>query len=287
MQSSPSSIPPTGHPRPAAAGRSESVGPLKRVKVGDRTIEYRIRRSRQRKKTYQVSIVSGEVALAVPFSTTNGQAEEMVRQKARWILSKLDVAPAKPAAPTFLSGEKLPFKGGDLTLWVQGVVSTPTGLPEVSRDRRRLKVTVPLGLDDAARGQQIEAALMTWYAHRRRRGGGRTPGPLAADPGQRDCTHGANREPEAALGQLFPHRKPAVQLAAGHAGTGLDRVRRRPRTVPSDPHEPFRRVLGAGGPTPARREGAAPAVEGTGGCPAALVMSIARHRYSPPPARFP
>ena len=166
MQSSPSSIPSSGHPRPAAAGKSESVGPLKRVKVGDRTIEYRIRRSRQRKKTYQVSIVSGEVALAVPFSTTNGQAEEMVRQKARWILSKLDVAPAKPAAPTFLSGEKLPFKGGELTLWVQGVVSTPTGLPEVSRERRRLKVTVPVGLDDATRGQQIEAALMTWYAHR-------------------------------------------------------------------------------------------------------------------------
>ena len=102
----------------------------------------------------------------MPFSTTNGQAEEMVRQKARWILSKLDVAPAKPAAPTFLSGEKLPFKGGELTLWVQGVVSTPTGLPEVSRERRRLKVAVPVGLDDATRGQQIEAALMTWYAHR-------------------------------------------------------------------------------------------------------------------------
>lgn len=153
-------------PRPVAAAKSDLSGPLKRLKVGDRTIGYRIRRSRQRKKTYQVSIVSGEVVLAVPHSTTNTQAEEMLRQKARWILSKLDIAPAKPAAPTFLSGEKLPYKGGELTLWVQGVVSTPTGLPEVSRERRRLEVAVPLGLDDATRGQQIEAALMTWYACR-------------------------------------------------------------------------------------------------------------------------
>ncbi len=161
-----SSIPPTPLSRCIAAGKSGPVGPLKRLKVDDGSIQYRIRRSRQRKKTYQVSIVSGEVVLAVPYNTTNGQAEEMVRQKARWILSKLDLSPATPEAPTFLSGEKLPYKGSDLTLWVQGVVSTPTGLPEISLERRRLKVDVPLGLDDPTRGQQIEAALMAWYAHR-------------------------------------------------------------------------------------------------------------------------
>lgn len=154
------------YPRPVVAGKAGTAGPLKRIKVGDRAIEYRIRRSRQRRKTYQVSIVSGEVVVAVPYSTTNGQAEEMVRLKARWILSKLDAAPVKPEAPAFLSGEKLPFRGADLTLWVQGVVSTATGLPEVTRERRRLKVSVPPDLDDATRGQQVEAALMTWYAHR-------------------------------------------------------------------------------------------------------------------------
>ena len=159
-------LPPSCGPRSIGAVKAGSIGPLKRLKVGDRSIEYRIRRSRQRKKTYQVSIVSGEVVLAVPHSTTNKQAEEMVSQKARWILSKLDVAPAKPQVPIFLSGERLPYRGGELTLWVQGVVSTPTGLPEVTRERRRLKVAVPLGLDEATRGQRIEAALIIWYGHR-------------------------------------------------------------------------------------------------------------------------
>ena len=166
MRSAPLAAAPAGLPGLIAAARSDSVGPIKRLKIGERTVEYRIRRSRQRKKTYQVSIVSGEVVLAVPYSTTNKQAEEMVLQKARWILTKLDVAPAKPEAPSFLSGERLPYQGAELTLWVQGVASTPTGLPEVSRERRRLKVAVPLGLDDTTRGQQIEAALVTWYAHR-------------------------------------------------------------------------------------------------------------------------
>jgi predicted metal-dependent hydrolase len=166
MRNTISNPPVARYPVAMAAGKPGSVGPLKRLKVGDRFIEYRIRRSRQRKKTYQVSIVSGEVVLAVPYRTTNGQAEDMVRQKAEWILAKLDLAPAKPEAPAFLSGEKLPYRGSDLTLWVQGVAATATGQPEVSRERRRLKVSVPLGLDDTIRPQQIEAALMTWYAHR-------------------------------------------------------------------------------------------------------------------------
>ena len=166
MPNTQSHLPPSRVPRTVGAVKAGSIGPLKRLKVGDRSIEYRIRRSRQRKKTYQVSIVGGEVVLAVPHSTTNKQAEEMVRQKARWILSKLDVAPAKPQVPTFLSGERLPYRGGELTLWVQAVVSTPTGLPEVTRERQRLKVAVPLGLDEATRGQRIEAALIIWYGHR-------------------------------------------------------------------------------------------------------------------------
>ncbi len=152
--------------RSIGAGKAGATGPLKRLKVDDRSIEYRIRRSRQRKKTYQVSIVAGEVVLAVPYSTTNKQAEEMVRRKSPWILSKLDTAPARPEVPSFLSGERLPYQGGELTLWVQGVDTTPTGQPEVSRERRRLKVNVPLDLDDATRSRRIEAALMTWYAHR-------------------------------------------------------------------------------------------------------------------------
>ena len=159
---------PSPCPGAGPAGRAGATGPLKRLKVGDRSIKYRIRRSRQRHKTYQVSVVSGEVVLAVPYSVTNKQAEEMVRQKARWILSKLDTLAAKPALPSFASGENLPYCGRDLTLWVQAVDTTVSGGPEIHLDRRRLRVAVPVGLDDASRAHQIEAALVAWYAHRTR-----------------------------------------------------------------------------------------------------------------------
>lgn len=168
MYRTPSQWPTRPPVKPAPARRDVAEGPPRQVSIDGRAIEYRIKRSRQRRKTYQVSIVSGQVLLAVPFRTTNGEAEEMLRQKAQWIFSKLDAVEARPESPQFLSGESLPFRGRDLTLWVQGVDLTPSGLPEVTLDRRRLKVAVPLGLDSAARQEQVAVALVTWLTQRAR-----------------------------------------------------------------------------------------------------------------------
>ena len=134
--------------------------------VDGRTIEYRIRRSRARRKTYQVSIVGGQVLLAAPYRTTNRQAEEMVRQKAQWIFSKLDLPESGPEAPRFLSGELLPYQGRNLTLWVQGVALTNSGDPEVSLERRKLRIAVPLGMDGETQQQEISRALAAWYGQR-------------------------------------------------------------------------------------------------------------------------
>ena len=159
---------PTAQTRPAPAAKSAGDGTLRSIRLGERDVAYRLRRSRQRKKTYQISIVSGEVVVAVPYATTNRRVEEMVREKAKWILSKLDVASAAPEAPAFLSGEKLPYLGRDLTLWVQGVVATASGRPEVSLERRRLKVAVPMGLDADTQQRLVADALMNWYGERAR-----------------------------------------------------------------------------------------------------------------------
>lgn len=151
----------------AALQRRDGVaGPPKHVVVNGRTIEYRIRRSRSRRKTYQVSIVDGLVLLAAPYRTTNRQAEEMVCQKARWILSKLDLPETRPEAPRFLSGELLPYQGRILTLWVQGVALTNSGYPEVSLERRKLRIAVPLGMDGETQQREISRALAAWYGQR-------------------------------------------------------------------------------------------------------------------------
>ena len=140
--------------------------PSKRVKVGDTWIEYRIRRSRKRKKTCQISVRSGEVLLEAPYRTTNRQAEEIVLQKARWILDKLAVKEPEPTALQFLSGERLPYQGQELTLWVEGAAETATGRPLIFLDRKRLKIAVPMGLADDTRQTRIGEAILEWYEER-------------------------------------------------------------------------------------------------------------------------
>ena len=159
--------------RPGAAGKPVPAsvattvdGPPRRVAVGDNRIDYRIRRSRRRKKTYQISVKGGEVVVAVPYRTTNRQAEEMVLKKAGWILSKLATEGAQPEPPKFLSGETLPYRGKDLTLWVEGTVSTASGRPEVSLEGERLKIAVPMGLAEEERREQVGAAIAGWYGDR-------------------------------------------------------------------------------------------------------------------------
>lgn len=159
-----------GSNRPnSSRGDGEKDGPLRRVQVEDGWIEYRIRRSRRRKKTYQISVRAGQVLVAAPYRTTNRQAEEMVRQKAGWILSKLAAQEPEPEAPRFLSGEKLPYCGRALTLWVEGMADVNAGSGggiAVFLDRQRLRVCVPVGLTEARLREGVSEAVFAWYRER-------------------------------------------------------------------------------------------------------------------------
>ena len=255
----------------ASAGADGPDVPTKRVQAGDSWIEYRIRRSRQRKKTYQISVKSGEVVVAVPHRTTNRQAEEMVLQKAKWILSKLAVGEPEPAAPRFLSGEKLPFCGRELTLWVEGVAATDAGGLQVYLDGRRLKVAVPVGMAEEVRQERVGQAISAWYGEQAAEQVwqhvqhwwpvlGRDDGPSVQIRNQRrrwgSCSHDGVLRFNWRLAMLEPA---LIEYVVVHELAHLT------------PHEPLRQLLGAGGPTPARHEGAAAAFEASGDEPAAVV----------------
>ena len=65
-----------------------------RVRVGDTTIEYEVRRSRRRKKTLQITVDGHVVRVAVPWNTKTREVREFVRGHAPWIINSLaDLAP--------------------------------------------------------------------------------------------------------------------------------------------------------------------------------------------------
>lgn len=133
------------------------------VRLGNTTIDYTVRRSARRRKTVQISVVDGEVIVAAPRRTPARELEAIVRGRTEWILKKLAEEAQKPAPARFVTGEKLPYLGEDISLTV---TLSHDPKPTVRFARRRFSVSVPANLDDEQRADAIRDALTAWYRDR-------------------------------------------------------------------------------------------------------------------------
>ena len=97
-----------------------------RVRVGDTTIEYEVRRSRRRKKTLQITVADRVVRVAVPWITKTREVREFVREQAPWIFSRL--AALAPPQGRQTGPERDSVRVGDTTIEY-----------EVRRSKRRKK----------------------------------------------------------------------------------------------------------------------------------------------------
>ena len=111
-----------------------------RVRFGDTTIEYEVRRSRRRRKTVQITVDGGDVQVAAPMATPCEELRAMVRKRAPWILSHASEATLQAPPKRFVSGETLPYLGRNVRIVVEfGDVRSP----EVRFDHWQLRVVVP------------------------------------------------------------------------------------------------------------------------------------------------
>ena len=134
-----------------------------KLRVGDATIEYTVRRSQRRKKTVEVSVSRGAVVVSAPMRTPNGEIQAIVRNRAEWILAKLEASHGEPPYLRLVSGEELPFLGRGVPLLVDEA--------EISRsfarlDGERLLVRVPEGLPADERREWAYSAIVAWYMER-------------------------------------------------------------------------------------------------------------------------
>lgn len=134
-----------------------------KVRFGDATIEYEVRRSSRRRKTVEITLVGGGVRVAAPVTLSSVEVRDIVRRRAPWIIRHMgddqpDVVPKK-----FVSGETLPYMGRNVTLVVkQKEVRTPA----VRFDHWRFRVVVPNGLGGDERHERIRRVLVDWYRAR-------------------------------------------------------------------------------------------------------------------------
>lgn len=130
-----------------------------RVRFGDTTIEYQVRRSRRRKKTIQVTVDGNGVRVAAPMRTPDRELRTFVRKRAAWII-KHSAKALQTAPKRFVSGETLPYLGRNVRIVVEPA-DAPS--PEVRLDHWRFRVTAPHTLSDEERSEQIRRAIVEWY----------------------------------------------------------------------------------------------------------------------------
>jgi hypothetical protein len=88
-------------------------GRLRRVQLGGQLVAYRFRRARRR--TIGIVVDEHGLAAAAPRWATIAEVEAFIREKARWILRRLD---GRRPRPPFLwrEGARLPYLGGEIVI---------------------------------------------------------------------------------------------------------------------------------------------------------------------------
>ena len=132
----------------------------RRVRIGDESIRYALKRSNRRKKTVGIKIVHGAVEVAAPARTSVREIEEILRKRGGWILERIEAAAQLPPPRQLTTGELLPVMGRELPLSVE---EANVRRSSAASNGEALVVRIPPGLEDEDRQEQVKAAVVGWY----------------------------------------------------------------------------------------------------------------------------
>jgi predicted metal-dependent hydrolase len=145
--------------------RAEEAGS---VKIEGRPIAFTIIRSRRRHRTFEIRLDRERgVLISVPWRTPTERAIEHVKNRAEWILRRsASLAPA-PGPADLAQGGTLPYLGTQLALTVESAAVRKASVSfDLSEGTPRLRVLVPVGLDESSRQLTFAIAIERWYRRR-------------------------------------------------------------------------------------------------------------------------
>ena len=134
-----------------------------RIRFGNTTIDYDVRRSDRRKKTVQITVDGGGVQVAAPMTTPDTELRAIVRKRAPWILSHASGEMLEAAPKRFVSGETLPYLGRNVRMVIE---PADVRSPQVRFDHWRFRVAAPKTLNSDERYEPIRRAVVEWYRDR-------------------------------------------------------------------------------------------------------------------------
>ena len=133
------------------------------IRYGGSTIEYKVNRSKRRKKTVQITLTGDGVQVAAPATLSGDELKGIIRKRAPWIIGRISEAALEAPPKRFVSGETLPYLGRNVKM----VVRPGEGkVPTVRFDHWSFRISVPAGLDETERVERVRRTLINWYRTR-------------------------------------------------------------------------------------------------------------------------
>ena len=126
-------------------------------------IPYKLRRSKRRRKTFQISVNDAGVRVAVPYRTPNREVQAFLTSHAPWILKQLAKLEDRPAPKSFVTGETMPYLGRNIGLTVK---KRPITEAHVRLHQGSFLVDVPQSLEGEDLREEIKRAFLHWYLQR-------------------------------------------------------------------------------------------------------------------------
>lgn len=127
----------------------------RRIELAGKEITYVLKRTAKR-RSIGLRIDDEGLTVAMPWRASEKWLHEVLRERARWIVEKLDGwRKAKPAPQQWQDGQPIPFMGEQLTLRVVGSLFDA---PPLLRGRQLF-----VHVTDAANQSVIEQTVIQWY----------------------------------------------------------------------------------------------------------------------------
>ena len=133
------------------------------VVLGDTAVEYEVKRSRRRKKTYAISVFGGIVHIAAPQRAKLRDMDALVIKHGAWILKRISQPTPQQVEKQFESGETFPYLGRSVKLVVESAAVRGT---QVRFEHWQLQVTVPRRLEGEKRRKAVRRVVVGWYRSR-------------------------------------------------------------------------------------------------------------------------
>jgi predicted metal-dependent hydrolase len=134
------------------------------VQFGASVIDYRVLRSRRRRKTVEITIdPAAGVLVAAPAVTTGEDIRAIIARRAAWIVRHVTEEDLRPRPRRFVSGESLPYLGRQVRIQV---TAAPVRRVTVRFTHWSFQIVEPEGLDEHKRRRAIERAIVQWYQAR-------------------------------------------------------------------------------------------------------------------------